>query len=136
MLLYLRIGVNIFHSISHNALFSDNTHWFESECWLQNPAGEDLWTKYQVQSPLQGHLKFDLFFKAKEALQHCLYCHLRLQCCNKGQQSKKSFLNVDISMHNSSLYRRPVLAHPWWCPAQNLTLLTTRLTAREEKEIS
>ena len=26
--------------------------------------------------------------------------------------------------------------HPWWCPAQGLTLHTTRLTARAKKEIS
>ena len=32
--------------------------------------------------------------------------------------------------------RRAVAVHPWWCPAQSLTLHTKRLTARAEKEIS
>ena len=41
----------------------DHSRWVKPECWLQDTAGGDVWTKYQVQSFLQGQLMEVLFAK-------------------------------------------------------------------------
>ena len=46
----------------------DHPRWVKPECWLQDTAGGDVWTKYQVQSFLQGQLMEVLFAKHSK---HC-----------------------------------------------------------------
>ena len=76
----------------------DHSRWVKPECWLQDTAWGDVWTKYQVQSFLQGQLREVLFAK------HSKHCSTALWLYWQG-----NFLSTYI--HNVIKVKNSLWAH-------------------------